>query len=812
MIYKADLHLHSEFSNKPSIWALRKFNCPESFTTPDHIYKKALKKGMDYITITDHNTIDGILEIAHHPNTFISSEITTYFPEDNCKIHVVVLNITEENFSEILALRKNIYDLTSYLRQNSIVHFLAHPLYDLNKKLTVETFEKMLILFNIIEVKSGARSKKYSDLLEEVILSLNKEKIEKLVNKHNLEPYGRRPWIKGLVGGSDDHSGLFIARAYTVSRKGQTLNEFIASIESAETWPGGEEGDSLTLAHSIYGIGYSFFRERFNQKKNGGSPFLRMIRKRIFNGNYEKLSYGEKLRLFINKNFSFFSNDFEKANFEKILDIESRNLLTDRHFFESINSESLNKKVFAISSYLANRILYIYTKKLTKMYSTLGLFELINALTSIGFAHLLVTPYYIGYHCQNRNKKLIADISKRMLNVAEDNKPNKIALFTDTLDEINGVAITIKKILETAKKRGIELVVITSTKNETAFEKGVMNFKAIGEFALPEYPELKMCFPPILDVIDYFEREGFNKIHVSTPGSLGLIGLFLARLMEVPISGTYHTDIPQYVRDLTNDLFCENAAWNYMIWFYNLMDEVSVPSLNTSIQLIERGLDKRKIKLLPRWVDTNVFHPTNKDPEIWQRYGFEEEVKFLYVGRVSREKNLELLAKSFRKVIDSGFKAGIVVVGDGPFRKEMEEMLRNYPVLFTGFQAGAELYRLYASSDVFVFPSATDTFGNVVLESQASGIPVIVSDKGGPQELMIHKKTGLVVKAGDTDEFTRAMLTFLEDRDKIRRMGKNARRFTVEGGINTEDAFNSILYGQQKSEISAVQIEELVEA
>lgn len=104
MRYKADLHLHSKHSNKSSIWALRKINCPESFTTPDYIYTTLMKKGMDYITITDHNSINGALEIADRPNTFISTEITTFSPENNCKVHIVALNITEAHFEDILNL------------------------------------------------------------------------------------------------------------------------------------------------------------------------------------------------------------------------------------------------------------------------------------------------------------------------------------------------------------------------------------------------------------------------------------------------------------------------------------------------------------------------------------------------------------------------------------------------------------------------------------------------------------------------------------------------------------------------------------
>jgi len=181
--------------------------------------------------------------------------------------------------------------------------------------------------------------------------------------------------------------------------------------------------------------------------------------------------------------------------------------------------------------------------------------------------HLLISPYYLSFHHQHRSKELIADLSDQFPSLSLLDHKEKIALFTDTLDEINGVAITIRRLISTARDRGIELTVITSGTLPSHDLEGVRHFDSVGDFTLPEYPELRLSFPPILDVIDFVEREEFTRIHVSTPGTVGLLGLLIARLMDIPVAGTYHTDIPQYVRSLTNDEFLEQAAWNYMIWF-----------------------------------------------------------------------------------------------------------------------------------------------------------------------------------------------------------------------------------------------------
>jgi glycosyltransferase involved in cell wall biosynthesis len=264
-------------------------------------------------------------------------------------------------------------------------------------------------------------------------------------------------------------------------------------------------------------------------------------------------------------------------------------------------------------------------------------------------------------------------------------------------------------------------------------------------------------------------------------------------MMDIPAAGTYHTDIPQYVRSLTNDEFLEQAAWSYMIWFYNQMEEVMVPSAGTREQLISRGLPAAKMKPLPRWVDTTQFSPAKRNPLFWSNRGLSEGTTLLYVGRVSREKGLELLSEAFRQLVDEGAGVSLAIIGDGPYREEMEERLKGYPALFTGYLAGDDLSWGYASADLFVFPSATDTFGNVVLEAQASGLPVVVSDAGGPRELMIDNETGLVFPAGDRNALVAAIRRLVLDRVSLEHMGRNSRRFTLLKAPENGEIYSTIL-------------------
>jgi len=184
-----------------------------------------------------------------------------------------------------------------------------------------------------------------------------------------------------------------------------------------------------------------------------------------------------------------------------------------------------------------------------------------------------------------------------------------------------------------------------------------------------------------------------------------------------------------------------------------------------------------------------------RNPSFWKSRGMGMgRIVLLYVGRVSREKGLEMLADAFKELVDSGAAIALAVIGDGPYREEMEKALTAYPTLFTGYLAGENLQRGYASADLFVFPSATDTFGNVVLEAQASGLPVIVSDEGGPRELMIDGETGMVFRAGNKNSLVSAIGSMTSEPEHIARMGGNARRFTLTHAPDSSQTYSTILH------------------
>jgi glycosyltransferase involved in cell wall biosynthesis len=192
--------------------------------------------------------------------------------------------------------------------------------------------------------------------------------------------------------------------------------------------------------------------------------------------------------------------------------------------------------------------------------------------------------------------------------------------------------------------------------------------------------------------------------------------------------------------------------------------------------LISKGIDKRILKLEPRTVDVDTYSPIKREKELYTEK-LNGHTRILYVGRLSKEKDLDVLMQAFYQLSEEDGNVALIVVGDGPYRQELERTCNNgHVVLFTGYLHGEELQKVYASSDIFVFPSTTDTFGKVVLEAQASGLPAIVSDLGGPHEIIIPGETGITVPNKNPEAFKDA-LKYLVSHPNIRKsMSVKARK------------------------------------
>lgn len=353
----------------------------------------------------------------------------------------------------------------------------------------------------------------------------------------------------------------------------------------------------------------------------------------------------------------------------------------------------------------------------------------------------------------------------------------EIAVFTDTLDQVNGVSNTYQYLAAYCRRRKIDLDFYTYG-SRTSLEKqgSVRIYRYRPRLPVRYYAGLVFdLWTPRGNLLEDCREGGYDLIHAATPGSMGLNALAAAKKLRLPVVGVYHTALPEYVGTRRRSLlarlglptdfleqFTLEGCWKFVEWYYRHCQKVLAPSRS-----IARILGRRirvPMDRFSRGVDTRKFSPEHRrEPS---------RTTVLYVGRVSVEKNLPLLARIFRRRGD----ACLQVVGDGPFRKRMEQEAPN--ANFTGFLTGLELSRAYASADLFAFPSETDTFGNVVLEAMSSGLPVVVTDKMGPRELVEHGSNGFV--ASNDQEFELYLNRLIQDEGLRESMGARSRELALE--------------------------------
>jgi glycosyltransferase involved in cell wall biosynthesis len=735
---------------------------------------------MDYVTITDHDAIDGCLEIAHLPRTFISEQVTTHFPQDGCKLHILVWGISEQQHRDIENVRDNVFDLQRYLQTMRITHAVAHPLYSVNGKLNASHLEQLILLFKHFEGINGLRDALLSDLAQTLFNKLTPAKIEALANRYNLAPTHAQPWQKILVGGSDDHGGQFVASAFTETPAADSAQKFLELVRKGDCHACGQGGTPLILSHGFYNTVACFIQDRFHEKLGPGGALLEKMFSRFMEGRAPtEFTLKEKMEFMVQGVLSGKIFEFVKpANvslWKELSGYFARPEVKAKLAAQLDKVSEPERRTFLMANMVAEQLAFRFFNKFVQQIGSGNMIESIQALSAIAPILVILTPYIYGFHSQAPSRKWLRTLFRELtgeIPVALQNR--KRAWFTDTLEDVNGVATTIRKMTAAGAAAGKELVVVASRSDSQLSDIPIKNFPPIGEFELPEYELQKLSFPPILQMLDYVQRERFTEIIISTPGPVGLTALLAAKMLNLQTSGIYHTDFPQYIRILTEDSFLESVAWRYMHWFYGQLDTVFVNSEEYRKSWIKRGFDPAKLKILPRGLDTELFHPARRNAAFLEKFGTRNgDVRLLYVGRVSREKDLDLLAAAYRRLRNEGLPIQLFVVGHGPYAEALAKSLPE--AFFTGYLEGTELATAYASADIFVFPSTTDTFGNVILEAQASGLPVVVSDSGGPKELVANGTNGLITKSHDIEDFTRAIRSLVSDPALRNRMAKSAR-------------------------------------
>jgi glycosyltransferase involved in cell wall biosynthesis len=786
---RIDLHCHTVASSLTAEAVLNAIHCPECYSDPREVYAQAKRRGMDLVAVTDHDTIQGATAIAHLSDVIVGEELTCWFPEDQCKMHVLVFGITAQDHVALQGLAKDIYEVARYIEEHNIAHAVAHPIYRQNDRLERWHLERLLLLFKGFECLNGAHSPLHREAFEPLLEWLSEAEIEKLSARHDLKPRWPLPWIKARTGGSDDHGLLNVGRTWTeFAPDVDTPAKVLEALRAGTCRPGGESGSSAKLAHTFYSVAVRYYGRHImppGMKPNLTTTLLRAIvgeksppsklqlAKMALKGKVKRLAggivrpfgrrRGEDGTSLLKQLFlrSFKGRMGEHPSLRRAMSEGFPPLGEHEEMLRLINS--VNRDVM---QGLAAAI-----KGSVDEASFTGLFEGIAAILAQQF---VLVPYYFSLFHQNKERHLLRKLTGQLKPPSEETL--KVGLFTDTLDEANGVGRFLRDMGEQAVRLGRSLTIHTSSKwlrKGAAYRK---NFAPLLTMPLPCYAELQVSLPPVLEILEWADQQQFDVIHVSTPGPMGLCGMMAAMMLRVPLVGTYHTDFPIYAEKLTGDHRVANGTRAYIKWFYGRLAAVFSRSRAYELSLRELGVNGEGIETLSPGVDGEKFSPARRDGEIWAKLGVKEPRRLLYCGRVSVEKNLDLLAGVFERVCEKRKDAALVIVGEGPNLAEMKARLAKLPAYFLGAKSDAELAAIYASSDMLVFPSMTDTLGQVVLEAQASGLPALVSTRGGPRELVEHQTTGMVIPGTDVRAWAAAIDELLDDEPRRTRMSAMAAR------------------------------------
>src|SRR5688572_28975072 len=351
-----------------------------------------------------------------------------------------------------------------------------------------------------------------------------------------------------------------------------------------------------------------------------------------------------------------------------------------------------------------------------------------------------------------------------------------VAIFTDNdFDKINGVTTTLTAALRHVPS-SLRLRIYTAATLPVDTPE-YLAVRSIG-MPIPFYADMRLYVPRLLEFVARARADRIDVIHLTTPGPIGLAALFVAWRLRLPIVGSFHTDLAAYTATLSGSARLGSLMRQYMRWLYGRCIKILAPSSHTRRLLIDAKADPAKVDLWRRGVDTALFSPTRRSQALRDSWHVSSRrPALLYVGRVSKEKQLLTLPAVQDRLHALGIEHRFVIAGGGPLLSELQARMPD--AVFTGPLSRDAVAQVFASADLFVFPSRTDTAGNVVLEAQASGLPVVISGAGGPRENMLAGRTGTVCHRDDADAWALAIASMLRDRARQAEMRVAARQYAL---------------------------------
>lgn len=703
-VARADMHCHSSASEVSRLGVQRAAGLPECATPPEEVYELAKRRGMDFVTITDHDTIDGVLQIADRPDVFISEELTAGFRGQPQQVHVLCYGITPEDH-EWLAFHSGDVELCAgYMREREITCALAHPYYTVAAPLRSGHRRRLAELFGIWEVRNGARARE-----------LNQP----------AATYAATRETTG-IGGSDDHAGVDIGRTYTQTPAAAGPAAFLRHIAEGRARARGEQGSAAKWAHAAIALAA---RSLAAVDGGTGAPdpavVFAMVRRLLSEADAREGAGGGEL-----------SPRDARCLLRAWLAAVGLDHLDERGLIAYMQEDGFSH------ADLYRRARSIHERRLADAVHT----AVAAARTGEGLelaaggvfdACTAAVPYApaTAFLAAERAKLAVLpeEEQRRERRGArrEEGERPRVAILADGIGSTHGVSRTIEEI----RSRGVPGFEIEVLGTDAAVDR---RLSAVAEFDVPHYPGLRIGVPSLPAAVETIAEGRFELIHVCSPGPAGIAGALLARTLGLPLLGSYHTELTAYAGMRSGDERVAGAMALAVSQLYRSCDLVLSPSGASDDALRTLGIDAGRVLRWDRGVDTSRFGPSLRgELELPDRFNV------LYAGRLTREKGIDLLLDAFALARRSEPRLHLVLAGGGPEEDTVRARAGEHATML-GWLAGRELAAAYASADAFVFPSSTDTFGQVILEAQASGLPVLAVGRGGPLSLIEQRRTGLL--------------------------------------------------------------------
>jgi glycosyltransferase involved in cell wall biosynthesis/predicted metal-dependent phosphoesterase TrpH len=694
---RVDLHCHSAASAaaagaSPAI--------PECATAPNELYELAKRRGMDFVTITDHDTIAGVLQLSGQPDVFLSEELTAWFRGEPQAVHVLCFGITPDDHEWLQAHASDVVACADYLLAGEIACALAHPFVAVAAPLTAAHRHTLSELFAIWETHNGRQPRELNGPAAVYV-----------------ETHG------GVgIGGSDDHAGIDVGTTYTEAPPAATPDELLAHIRAGRVSPHGRQGTVAKSAHGALALAARAL----------GAPLL---------GAADELTAGPRGRQ------AFAGPEGAVQLAERVIaagdgreamplgPADGRRLL--RGWLGEIDPELDTSRLLASMqapdfrhSDLERRARRVHERRLTeaaRAVSRTDRHELLDGAAAATFtATLPALPYLAAATRHARDRALLA---------ATDDEPVRVAVIADGLGGLPGVTHTLAQLRE----RGVAGYEVDVIGTDAPVD---VRLPAAAELELPLFPGVKLGVPSLFAVAEALTDRRYGLLHVCGPGPAALAATALARALGLPVAGSYDTELPKTAAIRLADPGLAQSIAAMVGAFYGSCDLVLSPSRAADSSLIAIGVQPDRIGRWERGVDLERFNPARYSPEALPSGTF----NVLYAGRLAHEKGLDVLAEAMLIARDRNPRLHLVLAGRGPDEQRLRARL-DAAATFLGWVEGDDLAHVYASADLLVFPSTIDTFGQAVLEAQASGVPVLAVDHGAHVELIEHGRSGCLVPA-----------------------------------------------------------------